>query len=623
MTRADWAVTDRASELAQLRAAISSSRVVNVHGPLGVGKSWLVRQVPGATILDPHELAGWRDRSAGPLVVDNVDGAGAREAVLAWCDAREPTSMVIVSRSRLPVGPGLPAKSTRVIAVSPLDDDSLDAIVEVFGRHPGEEGAAALRLTGGLPGLAAAAVHAIETGTAASAVGALADVIGAEILTRLARELPGRRWQQSLRLLAAVGAADESLLGCGPELFTALAELSVVRRTEVGLSLIEPFRTVLAAAYEWRRPESFEAARVRASAYRRDRLAQTSERTTRAALVEQCIYLDAPAPVRKTLFPAVSDPGVVGQAVSADAEGIAQLMRQWSERSGFDRRRTAALVEGWLADGVSAFHVLRDDTGQLSGLTRLDPIAADRVDGIEPLLQQHTDDVMERFGDGLLLGAAFGVDRGAHAQILRYTLAAATKVGRLVVSTTNPDYQELVQRLRFTTHGAVRDDIYRCGRTAEIYSNDFTGRTGIRWAAMLSDATAATPVPTAPAELAAVLQQLDDPIGLAASPLLASAATPTVGRLQEWVRQAVAELAASSDPVQAESGQILVGYFLRPSATHRQVATRMHLSRATYFRRLQSGLAALAARFDAAEAQVCSNMRLGGESSRRPGPKQG
>jgi hypothetical protein len=129
-----------------------------------------------------------------------------------------------------------------------------------------------------------------------------------------------------------------------------------------------------------------------------------------------------------------------------------------------------------------------------------------------------------------------------------------------------------------------------------VYTNDFTSTALPGWLGRLDRAASPAPVQDAAAEVARALSRIRDPRALANSPLLACAATPTVPDLQAWLHDAVLDLAVGEDLADAEAGTILQAYYLGRASTHHQVACRLHLSRATYFRRLRRGLEAVAAR---------------------------
>ncbi|CAL9333417.1 hypothetical protein [Streptomyces sp. enrichment culture] len=202
---------------------------------------------------------------------------------------------------------------------------------------------------------------------------------------------------------------------------------------------------------------------------------------------------------------------------------------------------------------------------------------------------------------GLFLGAAYGTDPVVHAHILRDILRQAVRTGHLVVSTASPDYQALLRTLSFRPHGEIRDDVYRCGRRPEVYSHDF-GAAGLPgWMAALTPAGAAPTRPVAAAQdatvlVAGALARVADLTALAQSPLLTLPETGTAVALRACLRERVAELAAAESPADAEAGAILQAYYFGRAPTHHQVARRLHLSRATYFRRLRRGLALIAAR---------------------------
>lgn len=494
----------------------------------------------------------------------------------------------------------MPSPEPVTVPLGPLSPEAVDTLAHQAGVTEPDARALVVRLAGGVPLLAAAACRALHAGTGADAPGAVADRVVDELLGRLAPELPGRRWQHALRLLATVGAADETLLTGGPDLFAALGRLSLVTRGPLGLTVREPYRTVLELAHGWRRPTAHQAVRARAAAYRRDLLArQPPDAPQRAALVEQGLFLTGDPQLRHALFPPAEPPtdhpAGIAPAQEADADDIARLMDAWARRGGFDPRRARRLAESWLGHGVSSFHLARDRDGRPLGLTAMLPMGEDTADGAELVLQQHTEQLTGWGASrGLLLGAAYCPEPATHARILRYTLRRAMASGHLVVSTASPGYQTLVKALGFRSHGGVHDDLYRCGRPPEVFSNDFTGRALDRWLTRLGPAPGVRGDTVE--QVAWALARIRDPRALAASPLVGSPACPTTADLRTRLYEAVLELAAGETRADAEAGAILQAYHLGRARSHHQVATRFHLSRATYFRRLRHGLEAVAAR---------------------------
>ncbi|WP_407835998.1 hypothetical protein ACE1OC_05525 [Streptomyces sp. DSM 116496] len=634
---------ERTEELAALRAALEAGPPVHLGGVLGSGKSRLARRLPVADAVDLAGLrageAGSRVRAAlaagsagGLLLVDSVDAPGQAEAVAAALE--EPPAgtgggprrpVLLVGRLPLRAVAGWADRPLTTLTLGPVRAGAVETQVRTSGVEDPEEVALAVRLAGGNPLLAQLAARTLLAGTPADAPGAVADAMTEEVLLRLDRERPaaapgsGRR-RHALRLLATVRAGDERLLSGGPDLFSALAGLSLVRRERLGLAVREPFRTLFELAYQWRRPQHHEGLRARAADYRRALLTERRDPQERARLVEQGLFLSGDPTLRGSLFPPAEEsaaigPAAIGPARAGETEDIGRLMRGWAVRGGFDVRRCERITGQWLdAAGPAAFRLARDRDGRPVGLAALLPVAQGTQAGIEPLLQQHATGLLDGARDhsgGLFLGAAYAADPVAHAQILRDILGQSVLAGHLVVSTASPDYQTLLRALSFRPHGGIRDDVYRCGRRPEVYSHDFNpdglpawmrtlGPGGGRVGRVEGEAPGAVGVPgvvDVPGAVAWALARIRDPRALARSPLLARPGLGAAQALRDWLDNAVLELALADAPADAEAGAILRAYYLsgRPR-THQQAAREVHVSRATYFRRLRRGLGLLAER---------------------------
>jgi tetratricopeptide (TPR) repeat protein len=97
------------------------------------------------------------------------------------------------------------------------------------------------------------------------------------------------------------------------------------------------------------------------------------------------------------------------------------------------------------------------------------------------------------------------------------------------------------------------------------------------------------------------LERLDDPVGLAKTSLAELAALPgdppkVADRLRTVLISSMQHLASSESPQRAEAGQLLLDYYVRRAGSHELVAERLHLSRATFYRRLRLGWELLAKR---------------------------
>jgi hypothetical protein len=110
-------------------------------------------------------------------------------------------------------------------------------------------------------------------------------------------------------------------------------------------------------------------------------------------------------------------------------------------------------------------------------------------------------------------------------------------------------------------------------------------------------------VEVSPAAVKEALDALDDPPVLAASPLVRLACISVDGAgggpdLRGLLIDVARELAAAKAPRDAEAGQLLVDYYVKKVGSHEVIAERLHLSRPTFYRRLQRGLTLVAERLD-------------------------
>jgi len=110
-------------------------------------------------------------------------------------------------------------------------------------------------------------------------------------------------------------------------------------------------------------------------------------------------------------------------------------------------------------------------------------------------------------------------------------------------------------------------------------------------------------VEVSPAAVKEALDVLDDVAALSGSPLarlacISAAGTAAGPELRGLLVDVVRELAAAKAPRDAEGGQLLVDYYVKRVGSHEVIAERLHLSRPTFYRRLQRGLTLTAERLD-------------------------
>jgi hypothetical protein len=100
----------------------------------------------------------------------------------------------------------------------------------------------------------------------------------------------------------------------------------------------------------------------------------------------------------------------------------------------------------------------------------------------------------------------------------------------------------------------------------------------------------------------AALDDLGTPEALGRSPLGqlpgVSHGGSTAADLRAVLVDVISELASSSQPRDAEAGRLLLDYYVKRVGSHEVIMERLHLSRPTFYRRLQRGFALVAERLD-------------------------
>ncbi|MEV6524343.1 hypothetical protein AB0M43_20515 [Longispora sp. NPDC051575] len=596
-------VRDRVGEL-----LAAGTRVVNLVGPVGIGKSRLMAELagPGGAVGRPGTSG-----TGGPSTVPGADTTPTDP----FHDVRfadEVNDEAAVARLTLPAGPlvvasrrPLPAHRSwdpeipvAVVHVEPWPDARIAELVAASGVDDPASTRNVVRLSAGVPLLARELCRALRAAEMADAPGAVVHAAVAGVLRRLAVEDAGT--EEALLLLATVGQADGDLLtvlGAGPA-FAALAESSVVVAVATGLAVAEPYRTVFDLAHEWRSPVGHRTAATRAAAHHGRLLATEHSDRARADRVAQALFLTVPDPARR-LFRPVTAPAHVRPAGPGDADDVARLVRRWARWGSLGARRTERLLDGWMRTTPDGFHLVCDREGHAVGLANVFPVTDRAMATMEPLLQQHT--AVLTPGKGAFIGLATYDDRqpAARAALFRFLLAMGIQHNGMVISTPSREYQRLAAGLGLHAHGATRDDVLDCGRPNQVYSHDFETESLPRWLDRLRGPGLAPVVPDDAGwvlrQLREALDHVHEPLALARSPLLAVAGGP--GSLRDLLVGAIGELQAGPAAADVEAGEILARYYLERRGGHEHIAMRLHLSRATYYRRLHHGLARLARPF--------------------------
>jgi hypothetical protein len=101
----------------------------------------------------------------------------------------------------------------------------------------------------------------------------------------------------------------------------------------------------------------------------------------------------------------------------------------------------------------------------------------------------------------------------------------------------------------------------------------------------------------------AALDDLGTPEALGRSPLgrlpgVSREGISTAADLRAVLVDVISELATSSQPRDAEAGRLLLDYYVKKVGSHEVIMERLHLSRPTFYRRLQRGFQLVAERLD-------------------------
>ncbi|ALG06709.1 hypothetical protein [Kibdelosporangium phytohabitans] len=553
--------TSQASVSEQVKSLLAAGTpVINLVGPIGVGKSTVL-----AALADDPDLS-----RTVTFLDDPVDVGPHDTPVVAA--SRKPVRGVVVEVPRWTT-----PEVTRLATGLGVDDELVTL------------------LSGGLPLVVRSLCRALRE-IPSTVPGAVAD--------RALREMrlePG--FAGALAELAVVGRADEELLTELVEVprdhdwFGELAGSCLVTATVAGLAVIEPFRTLLDLRHRWRKPVAHRTAITKATVRNRRLLAAATDDDVRQALTEHSLFLTDDPLVRRTLFPASNQDPLVRKASTDEYDEIAVFLREWARQGGLNPARTDRMLDDWLTHAADGFNLVCGPDNRPVGMSFTPKITDEAMAVIEPITQQHTDSVV----DGAFIGMAVCDPRqpAAHAALLRHVLAVGVQYGGLVIATPSPQYQALSQRFGFNHPGAARHDPYDCGRDSEIFTQDFVTWDRVTgWLDQLAAVGVAPPVPTdvrwCAAEIRKALEHVNDSAKLARSPLVVVTGTADV--LHTFLTNAITELASAQDQTTSQAGHILHAYYLRRRRDHVGVANQLHLSRATYFRRLDHGLVALATR---------------------------
>ncbi|MFF4127718.1 hypothetical protein ACFYYP_29680 [Microbispora rosea] len=570
--------------------------IVNVVGPLGAGKSRLLATLAcGFVDLDrePPEIRTPPETGRGgraPLAIDGVDTDHRASAAARFVDRAGHGRFVIAGRLPLAARPGWAHRPLVTVELGPWSPADIRGLAAALGVTGPAHADLVARLSGGIPLVADSLCRAIRRDGEPGPEGALADAAATEVLRRLGVESRGIP-PEALPIVAVVDGADEDLLTAltrlPPKAFTRLRRLSVIRPDRHGLTVAEPYRTLFDLAYRWRHPVRRDELAARAAEHRHRQLARTADPPLRARLADQVLYLSGSRRARRDLYADERAEFSIRRAGDGDDEAIGRLMRLWGEHEGLAERQVERMRELWLSGADHGFHLAVDTDDHAVGMVNLMPLDPGGAPALEPLLQQHADMLLNLGGS--VVGMMAVEPRSARAQpaLVRHILTTGIAGGRLVVSTPWIPYQEMSARFGLRRVGDTRHDLYRCGRPSALYARTFTERNLPAWLLRMRDPCAEGPGQTAELVRTALRDLRTRARTAASGPRPAPA-------LAVLLREAVEALASSASAMDAEAGEILRLYYFSRAGGHDLLAHRLHLSRATYFRRLEYGIGKVA-----------------------------
>jgi hypothetical protein len=621
----------RADELARLEALLGADPPVSVvllHGPAGVGKSALMRELArraasrGAMPIavearDLAPMADALDAALAPalaatrplLMLDSWERLTAldihlRRDVLP----RLPSEALVVLASRRPPGPawfsGGWENMVLDVHLGPLDSDEASALLSAHGVADPEHRAAAMAWAGGSP---LALVLAADAGGPPPATGrgdAPPGVVDALLRCLLDAEPEGgRRSVLAIAALARV-TTPELLAAVLPDVdaereFAWLRTHPSAEPVGAGVTLHDLVGRALRADLRLRAPELERDLRRRLV----DVLYARSARGGLLQLTLDLQHLVQDPAIRWGFAWDQSGRYRIDAPRPGDVEAIAARAGRAALALLEDARRYFAEVPERVAivrdhDDVIAGYAIIVTPANAPQFADADPIlgawirhAARHVPGgAAAIWRQAVDLTHERSSPvTALLGMAGVIGSGLENPAAAYMpIVHGDAAGEAFSAACGAQPVDALA----VEHGGVR---------VECHVIDYGpgGLLAFQRAAVYRELGLPAPAPAALPTLEAVreaLRHYGSPALLAAGPLAPAARSPAVraARVRSRIDEAVRD-AFGPSPGDDLLRRVLVRGYLDPAPTHEQAADELHLSRAAYFRRLRTAVARVAA----------------------------
>jgi hypothetical protein len=636
----------RRAELALFEQVLAApGGVVYVHGPGGVGKTTLLRQVAWLAEGAGRRVV-WADGRDGlpavppgePGVVLLVDTAEVLGPPDRWLTeellAALPGDAVAVAAGREPpplawrVDPGWRGL-VRTVALANLAPEDGRRMLSLLGV-PASEHAAALAFTRGHP-LALALVADL----CARHDGTLPDPASPQVVTTLLAGLldavPDATHRAALEACAQVRVTTEPLLAAllgvpeAGDLFEWLRGLSMMEFGPRGLYPHDLARDALAAELRWRHPERYAEIHRRAGAYYQAQFAG-AEPAAQQTVISDFAYLHRDNPVLGPFVSVLSPTSAaVGDlAVEPGRPEDHPAVRALVER--YEGAGSAALAGHWLARQPEGLTVVRTGAGEVVGCYLLVALeATDATDratdpAVHSALSYVDGHVPVRAGERALL-LRFWLSAGEYQEMspvctlisLHLVRHYLTTPGLALTLHSYADPEFWAPACAYIDLARVPEaDFTVSGRTYGVYAHDWRTVPPLAWLALLAARETAErpldiapPAGTAPPRVLdfeefgravrAALADLGRPDRLGAGPLARSRLVPADGSVvargqavQELLKEAAAQLAES--PRDRRGYRALHHTYLQPAGSQQRAAELLDLPMSTFRRHLAAGL---------------------------------
>ncbi|MFI5265941.1 MAG: BTAD domain-containing putative transcriptional regulator [Chloroflexota bacterium] len=515
--------------------------LLNVYGPGGVGKSALLRAFAREGARAGRSVAFLDGRNFRPspegllqafgggnldAVVERVNGSGSlvlldtfevlgrltrylQEQLLP----RLSDNVRIVIAGRYPMGGAWRISGDWLKLIRPLrlvrfaheesrgylrrrrltDSNLVEQVIEASGGHP--------------LALSLAADLVVQLGVRDIAAAPEWHLIVRSLVEQLLREVPNRQLRRLVEACAVVRHFDEATLAAISDqddsgvAFGRLCQLSFVRPTEQGLMMHDDVRRILAQDLRWRRPDRYNALRLRALAHYRER-ARTATPSEREWLVAERLSQWEDGLVQALLFQD-DEPGTVwlDRGTPQDGPELERIWRFWLDHIVWpqfhiglpgtaESQADHKFFEAMMAFRGTRLGVARDPDGTILGFNSAMPVCqeAEPVFALHPLshavvsaFQQHAGlaELPRRAADSNIfyffhLAHLDSKADAVRAALIRSQFGVFALSGIYLVATPIPFYKKMFEALGFQLIPGSTNAFYGAEHPSEAYVLDLS-----------------------------------------------------------------------------------------------------------------------------------------------------